>query len=242
VGDREPVLDHLDAGAHQHLFELGHGAEELFILLVRAEAHHAFDAGAVVPAAVEQHDLAGGGQVCHVALEVPLGAFAVVGRGQRRHAADARVQALRDALDHAALAGSVASFEDDDDLVPGGGHPALQPHQFALQAEQLAEIVAAAVLLGLVVQVHRIAEGLAGFAVVQFQFDLFVVVVGHLVVDAPHQLCFARSHLICSPCGYNAVAAILACQYCSRVKTGQATRPAPPSCLSLQVTPVTPLD
>ena len=85
--------------------------------LVGAEAHHALDAGAVVPAAVEQHDLAAGGQVRHVALEVPLRALALVRRRQRRDAADARVQALRDALDHAALAGGVAPLEQDDDLV-----------------------------------------------------------------------------------------------------------------------------
>ena len=87
VGDREPVLDQDDAGAHQHPFELGHRAEELLVLVVGAEAHHALDAGAVVPAAVEQHDLAGRRQMRHVALEIPLGALALVGRGQRRHPA-----------------------------------------------------------------------------------------------------------------------------------------------------------
>ncbi|MNN17930.1 hypothetical protein D3C81_1311280 [compost metagenome] len=131
-----------------------------------------------------------------VALEVPLGALAVVGRGQRGHAAHARVQPLRDALDHAALAGGVAPFEQDHQLVAGGRDPALQPHQLALQAEQLAEIVAAAVLPGPVGQMYRVAEGFAGFAVVQLQFDLFVVVVGHFVVDAPYQLCLTRSHLL----------------------------------------------
>jgi hypothetical protein len=39
VGNREPVLDELDARAHQHLLELGHGAEELLVLVVGAEAH-----------------------------------------------------------------------------------------------------------------------------------------------------------------------------------------------------------
>jgi hypothetical protein len=49
VGDREPVLDEDDARADQHLFELGHGAEELLALGVTAELHDALDAGAVVP-------------------------------------------------------------------------------------------------------------------------------------------------------------------------------------------------
>ena len=72
VGDREPVLDQDDARAHQHPFELGNGTEELLVLLVGAKAHHPLDAGAVVPAAVEQDDFAAGGQMRHVALEVPL--------------------------------------------------------------------------------------------------------------------------------------------------------------------------
>jgi hypothetical protein len=48
----------------------------------RAEAHHIFDAGAVVPAAVEDHDLAGGRKVLHVALHVHLRLLAVGRRGQ----------------------------------------------------------------------------------------------------------------------------------------------------------------
>ena len=46
-----------------------------------------------------------------IALEIPLRALAVVGRGQGGHAAHARVQALGDALDHAALAGRIAALE-----------------------------------------------------------------------------------------------------------------------------------
>ena len=45
------------------------------MLLGGAEAHHLLDAGTVVPGPVEQHDLAIGRQVLHVALEVPLAAF-----------------------------------------------------------------------------------------------------------------------------------------------------------------------
>ena len=72
VADGEPVLDEHDAGANEHPLELRAGAQELLVLVVGAEAHHALDAGAVVPAAVEQDDLAGGRQVRDVALEVPL--------------------------------------------------------------------------------------------------------------------------------------------------------------------------
>ena len=65
-------LMQLDAGAHQHALELRHGAEELLDLVFRAEAHHPLDAGAIVPAAVEQHDLAARRQMRDVALEIPL--------------------------------------------------------------------------------------------------------------------------------------------------------------------------
>ena len=140
VGDREPVFDEDDARAHQHSFELRHGAEELLALLVRAEAHDALDAGAVVPAAVEQNDLAAGRQMADVALEVPLRALALVRRRQRRDAADARIEALRDALDDAALAGRIAPFEDHDDLELLRDDPVLQLDELALQPEQLLEV------------------------------------------------------------------------------------------------------
>jgi hypothetical protein len=69
------------------------------------------NAGAVVPAAVEQHDLAGRRQVLHVALEVPLRLLAVARLGQGHDAALARVERLGDGVDDATLAGGVASFQ-----------------------------------------------------------------------------------------------------------------------------------
>src|SRR5262249_17037219 len=83
VGDREPIFDEDDAGTDQHALELRHGAEELLDLLLRAEAHHALDTGPVVPAAIEQHDLAAGRQMWHIPLEVPLHLFALARRRQR---------------------------------------------------------------------------------------------------------------------------------------------------------------
>jgi hypothetical protein len=60
VRDRKPVLDQLNAAAHQHFFEFGHRTEELFVLVVVAKAHDFFNPRAVVPTAVKQHDLARG--------------------------------------------------------------------------------------------------------------------------------------------------------------------------------------
>ena len=50
---------------------------------IGAEAHHPFDAGAVVPGPVEQHDLPGRRQVGDVALEVPLALLGLGRLGQR---------------------------------------------------------------------------------------------------------------------------------------------------------------
>src|SRR5262245_18574341 len=65
--------------------------EELLVLFFRAESHHPFDAGAVVPAAVEQDHFSAGGKMRHIALEVPLGAFALARSRQPRDPADPRM-------------------------------------------------------------------------------------------------------------------------------------------------------
>src|SRR5215471_511353 len=110
VGDREPVFDEHDPGAHEHSLEVGNGAEELLVLLVVAEPHHVLHSGAVVPAPVEQHDLAACRQMRDVALEIPLRALALARRRKGYDAADAGIQPLRDTLDDAALARGVAAL------------------------------------------------------------------------------------------------------------------------------------
>src|SRR6202041_2026555 len=77
VGDREPVFDQHDPRAHEKALEVGYGSEEVLVFLVGAKAHHPFDASAVVPAAVKQHDLAAGRKMLNVALEIPLAALAL---------------------------------------------------------------------------------------------------------------------------------------------------------------------
>ena len=84
VAHREPVLQQDDPVFHEHPLEDRGLAEEAGVLLRGAEAHHRLDAGPVVPAAVEQHDLAGGGEMRDVPLVVPLGLLALGGLRQRR--------------------------------------------------------------------------------------------------------------------------------------------------------------
>ena len=97
-----------------------------------AESHHLLHSGAVVPGPVEQHDLTLGGQVGDIALVVPLAPLAVRRRGKRGDPGDARAQVLRDPLDRSALAGGVATLEDDHDAGTGLADPFLQLHQFRL--------------------------------------------------------------------------------------------------------------
>ena len=79
--------------------ELRRGAQELPVLLLRAEAHTCSTPALLYQDAVEQHDFAGRGQVGDVALEVPLGPLRSDGVAQRGDLTDARVEWLGDALD-----------------------------------------------------------------------------------------------------------------------------------------------
>src|SRR5262249_31610525 len=137
VADLQPELDELDAGADDVPLELGAAFQEALVLLVGGEAHHALDAGAVVPAAVEDQDLAGRGEVRQVALHVELGLLAVGRGGQRHHAEDARADALGEGLDRAALAGRVAALEEDDDAQALVLDPGLEVAELRLELPEL---------------------------------------------------------------------------------------------------------
>jgi hypothetical protein len=130
---REPELGQLDALVHEHLLENGHMPEEPVGLIAGAEAHDRLDPGAVVPGAVEQHDLSRGGQVRHVPLEVPLMALALGRRLQRHDPGAARVQVLGESLDGAALARGVAALEQDDYPLAGVLDPVLELEELYLQ-------------------------------------------------------------------------------------------------------------
>ena len=99
----------------------------------RAEAHHALDTRPVVPATVEDHDLACGRQVRQIALYVHLGLLALGRRGERNDAKHPRTHPLGDRLDRAALAGAVAALEDDAHLEPLELDPLLQLDEFHME-------------------------------------------------------------------------------------------------------------
>ena len=141
VADRKPVLDQLDSVTDQHAFELGAAVQECAIFLFRAKSHHPLDPGTVVPGAVENDDLARGGQMRDVALKIPLRLFAF-GRGRQRHdMTDPGVERLGDALDRASFACGVAALEDDRDTVARCLDPFLQLDQFDLKPSQFGVIL-----------------------------------------------------------------------------------------------------
>jgi hypothetical protein len=110
----------------------------------RAEAHHLLDAGAVVPAAVEQNELARRRKMLDVALEVPVRTLSRA-RGRQSHdAAPTRVEALDDAFDRATLARRVPPLEDDGDARAGLAHPLLHQGELELQAGELVKVGALA--------------------------------------------------------------------------------------------------
>src|SRR5208337_5201248 len=100
---------------------------------------------AIVPAAVEQDDFPRRRQVGDVALKIPLAALALGRRAERHDTADARVQALGDALDDAAFSGGVAALKNDNDA------QALQAHRFLRLDElelQMREFIEISIVLG----------------------------------------------------------------------------------------------
>jgi hypothetical protein len=103
------------------------------VLLLGAELHDPLHPGPVVPAPVEQDDLAGGREVGDVALEIPLGALALGGGPEGDHPAVAGVEPLGDPLDGATLAGGVAALEDDHHPQALVDDPLLHPHQLGLE-------------------------------------------------------------------------------------------------------------
>jgi len=135
--DVEIIFQEDGSRADQHVFVLRHGDHEALILLVVAEAHHPLDAGAVVPAPVEDHEFARGGKMRSEALEIPFAPFAVGGRAQRDDARLAGTEMLDDALDDAVLAGGVAAFEDHQQFAVARDDVALEFHQFDLKLVEL---------------------------------------------------------------------------------------------------------
>ena len=80
----------------------------------------------------EDDDFTSGGQLLNVALGRELRLLPLGWCGEGDHAKDARADALQDALDHPAFAGSVPSFENDYNAGVGRLDPVLELDQLNL--------------------------------------------------------------------------------------------------------------
>ena len=76
--DLQPVLEQNNARFDHAALHHRRAVEKLLHLLRGAKAHHPFDAGAVVPAAIENHNLASRRKVLDIALKIEL-AFLTLG-------------------------------------------------------------------------------------------------------------------------------------------------------------------
>ena len=174
VAHLEPVFDQPDAVVDDVLLEFRADLEEQLVLLLGAKAHDVLNAGAVVPAAVEDHDFAGRGEMRQVALHVHLRLFTVRRRRQRDHAEDARADALGDRPDRPALAGGVAALEHDDDPLALCLDPVLQDAEFGLQ-------LARGLLVVLPLQLRRAAVGDSSCTVIR-RGRLSATIMSHVAV------------------------------------------------------------
>ena len=154
--DLQPVLQQHDPRVDHGLLDRRGQLEEPLGLLRLAEAHHPLHAGAVVPAAVKDHDLAGGRKVREVPLDVHLRPLTLGRGGQGNDPEHARAHPLGDPLDRAPLPGGVPALEHDADLGPRRLDPLLHGHEFAVQAPHLPLVVLALYLR------RRVGCGLPG--------------------------------------------------------------------------------
>ena len=103
------------------------------MLVGGAKPHDVFDAGAVVPAAIEDDDLPGRRKALDVALNVYLRLFTVGRRRQRNDAKHARAHALCNRFDGSPLAGAIAPFKHKHDPPAFRFDPFLEMTKFRLQ-------------------------------------------------------------------------------------------------------------
>src|ERR1700733_5258040 len=143
----QPIFDEDDPGLDDGLLDRWRHLQKAFHLLHRREFHYPLDAGAIVPAAVEDHDFARCGQMAHITLNIHLRLLALCRCWERDDAIDARADPLGDRLDDPALAGAVTAFEHDHDFQSLGDDPELQPDQLPMQPREFALVFLAAQLV-----------------------------------------------------------------------------------------------
>src|SRR5262249_30504450 len=137
LADLEPDLDQQDPRIDDVFFDLRYDLEKHPVLLLTAKSHDVFDAGTVVPTAIEDDDLACRRKSLDIALREQLGLFALRRGWKRNHAKDTRALAFGNRRDGPALAGGIAALEQDDDARALLLHPILEMAKLDLKRLQL---------------------------------------------------------------------------------------------------------
>src|SRR5664280_1440458 len=135
--DLQPVLQQIDPGVDHHFLDHWSQLQKALRLLRGAKTHDPLYTSAVVPAAVEDHDLPGCRKVRDVALHIQLSLLTLRGRWQGNDPEDSWADSLGQSLDSATLTGGVPSLKDDADAGSGGFDPLLHRNQLDLQLTQL---------------------------------------------------------------------------------------------------------
>src|SRR5262249_61004495 len=130
--DLKPILEEDNTGVDHGLLDVRGNGEKAFGFIFGAKAHNALDSGAIVPAAVEDHDLSAGRQMGQIALNVHLGFFAIGWGGEGDHPEYPWTDPLRDRLDDAALARAISTFKNDANLLAPGPAPFLKLNNLSL--------------------------------------------------------------------------------------------------------------
>lgn len=129
----QPILDENDPAINDVLFGDWTKFDKFPMLFGRAEAHHMFNAGTVVPTPVEQRNFSAGREVLHVPLHVYLGFLPVGWGGQGHNTKDPGTYPRGDSANRSSLPGAIAAFKDDDYSKPVVLDPCLKFAQLDLQ-------------------------------------------------------------------------------------------------------------
>src|SRR5258705_1582190 len=160
----EPVLEKYNPRFDYGLFDVRDHSQETLGLILRAKAHTPFDPGAIVPTAVENHDLAPGRKMRQVSLNIHLRFLAFRRGGHGNDAENARADSCGHGLDDTTFAGAISSLEDHAYLLALALHPFLKLDELNVQLAQLllvflaleprnVGILALAILVGYLVHV-----------------------------------------------------------------------------------------
>src|SRR5580704_312999 len=90
LANLQPVLQQDDAGVNDGFLRERRQFKEALGLLLAAETHHPLDAGTIIPASIEDHDLSGRWQMRNVTLNIHLRLLALSRRRQGDDAENAR--------------------------------------------------------------------------------------------------------------------------------------------------------